>query len=182
VNIPSMGITVSPLREIFPDQERAKEANLLRPDVAPRLAPMNAVRGVAAGSAVLALAGLLLLAHHRAWGSFRNAAARPFTRAEYDIVQLFKQYPEQEAYTRALTALHRAFDAWAGRRLFADDVPRYLADHGDFANLQETIEDFFEASREVFFAGDSTRGAAVLSPSRLTELAGELARRERAVR
>jgi mxaA protein len=182
VPIPPMAVTVSPLREIFPDQERAKEANLLRPDVVPRLAPLNPVRSAAIGSAALALAGLLLLARHRAWGPFRQVAARPFTRAQYEIARLFKHHPEHEAYSRALTVLHRAFDERAGRRVLADDVPQYLADHREYSNLQETIEDFFEASRAVFFAGDDMGAAAALPPSKLTELAGELARRERAVR
>jgi len=182
VSIPAMGITVSPLREIFPDQERAKKANLLRPDVLPRLAPLTAVRSAVIGSAVLALAGVLLLAHHRAWGPFRHAAARPFTRAEQEIARLFKQYADHEAYPGALTALHRAFDERAGRRVFADDVQRFFGAHGEHGNLQEPIQDFFDASREVFFAGDPKSGAVILPPSRLMELAGELARRERAVR
>jgi mxaA protein len=182
VNIPALGITVSPLREIFPDQERAKEANLLRPDVLPRLAPLNTVRAAAIGSLIVALAGMLLLAHHRAWGPFRQAAARPFTRAEYDIARLFKDLPEPDAYRGALTALHRAFDERAGRRVFADDVQRFLVDGAEHGELRDAIQDFFEASRDVFFAGDLKSGTTVLPPGQLQELARELAIRERAIR
>lgn len=182
VNIPAIGITVSPLREIFPDQERAKEANLLRPDVLPRLAPLNTVRAAAIGSLIVALAGLMLLAHHRAWGPFRQAAARPFTRAQHEISRLFKEPSEPDAYRGALTALHRAFDERAGRRVFADDVEHFLVDCAEHGGLQDAIQAFFEASRGVFFAGDLKSGTTVLPPSELQELARELAIRERAVR
>lgn len=182
VGIPPMGITVAPLREIFPDKERAREANLLRPDALPRVTPVNGVRAAAIGSAALALAGLLLLAHHNAWGPFRRAASRPFTRALQEIDRLHHQASEPQAYAPALTVLHRAFDERAGRRVFADDVERFLQDFCEHREARDAIVDFFQSSREVFFAGDVESGVAVLPPDRLRTLAGDLARQERAVR
>lgn len=182
VQIPPLAITVSPLREIFPDKEREREANLLRPDADARLAPLNPMRYAAAGSAILALTGLLLLAHHNAWPPFRRAAARPFTRAAHDIGRVYKLQDEREAFASALTLLHRAFDERAGVRVFADDVEVFLSDNPEHQPSRASIEDFFEASREVFFGGDVLGGADILPSAALQALSHDLARQERAVR
>jgi mxaA protein len=182
VQIPPVAITVSPLREIFPDKEREREANLLRPDADASLAPLNPIRYAAAGSGLLALTGLLLLARHNAWPPFRRVATRPFTRAAHEIDHLYKLEEEREAYAAALTILHRAFDERAGRRVFANDVEAFLAAHAEHQPAEARIQDFFDASREVFFAGDVLGGAAILPAEALQVLSRELARQERAVR
>ncbi len=61
---------------------------------------------------------------------------------------------ERESYASALTLLHRAFDERAGRRVFADDVDEFLQSHVEHVPCRDAIQDFFDASREVFFGGD----------------------------
>lgn len=182
VAIPPLPVTISPLREIFPGKERDRETNLLRPDALPQLAPVGAWRTGAIGSAVLALAGLLLLAHHNAWGPFRRRAARPFTRAVAEIKALPGELALGEAYRSALTVLHRAFDESAGRRVFADDLTSYIDGHSEHRASADAIERFFEASRRVFFAADVDGGLDVLPRAGLQALAESLAREERAGR
>lgn len=182
VAVPPLPVIISPLREIFPGKERDRATNLLRPDAAAPFAPTAAIRQAALAFLALLIAGLVLLAHHWAWGPFRKRAARPFTRAAADVGSMLKASASRDAYAKALTALHRAFDTYAGHRLFADDLPGFLDKYEEFDSLAESIEDFFEASRRVFFAGDVDSGLKSFPSDRLQTLAANLARQERGAR
>jgi mxaA protein len=50
-----------------------------------------------------------------------------------------------------MLVLHRAFDATAGRRVFADDLDAFISRHQHFLPLRNRIAAFFEMSRAVFF-------------------------------
>ena len=65
---------------------------------------------------------------------------------------------EGSAALEAMLVLHRAFDATAGHRLFADDLDNFFSRHKHFMPLQHRVVAFFETSRAVFF------GAHVQAP------------------
>ena len=71
--------------------------------------------------------------------------------------------------------LHRAFDATAGRRLFADDIDDFVSRHQQFRPLRDRIGAFFEASRGVFFGG----AAEAPDMTAWVALCDDLARAER---
>lgn len=66
---------------------------------------------------------------------------------------------EADAALEAMLVLHRAFDATAGRRVFADDLDRFFSSHKHFTPLRLRTVAFFETSRAVFF------GAHVHAPA-----------------
>lgn len=182
VDIPPLTLTVSPLREIFPDQTTSRQATLLRPDALPQLAALGPWQTAAAWSAAVAGFGLVLLAHHRGWPPFSRRTARPFTRASAEIRTLLARRAGPDDYSAALTVLHRAFDIRAGRRLLADDLPAFLRACREHAPSSEDIGRFFETSRRVFFASDLDDGRRRLPDSHLVRLAHDLAAQERTVR
>ena len=59
-----------------------------------------------------------------------------------------------DAALEAMLVLHRAFDATAGRRMFADDLDAFISHHKQFIPLRQRIGAFFEVSRGVFFGAN----------------------------
>lgn len=141
--IPAWTLLMAPLRGAI------RNAPLM-PDARPQL-PQSSVSPAWIAAEILgALASLILLAWHYAWWPFTQRKARPFTSAWRQIRHL----DTDRSYADSLIALHRAFDAAAGRRVFASDLPHFLDDHPQFRMAQDEIRAFFEASRVAFFVSD----------------------------
>lgn len=175
LSIPAWTFVSSPLREIVAGQRRNPMA--LQPDVLPRPYPLAADAGRAAAAAAVAIASLIAFAAASGWGPFAGRS-RPFSIA----VRHMRRLPDLDAplgYEDALQLLHRAFDAAAGRRLFGEDVPAFLANVPALAGEQEAIDRFFTASRIAFFGDDAEMAMALLPPDALLDFARRLAAVER---
>lgn len=156
--IPEWRVLMSPLRGALPGAVPE-----LMPDIAVRPASLGGrVRwmGAAAFGALLALG---LLAHHHAWWPFRRRKARPFTAAWRAIRRLAGAEGTENTYRDSLLALHRAFDAAAGKRIFATDIDRFLDGHPEYRPARHEIGQFFAASRQAFYGSDIT-GASEAHP------------------
>ncbi len=165
----------SPLRPIA--SVSGEQQYGLRPDAAPRSPSLRRAEIVAALAGGATLLALALLAWSRAWPPFHRRPARPFAAAARAVR---KAAGAGEAGWRAAAlALHRAFDAAAGKRLFGDDVAAFLQTRPAFARHEAAIAAFFDASRRAFF-GDGANAAAALPPEELNRLARDLASAERA--
>lgn len=177
LEVPAWSFLMSPLREIV--STRAGASMALQPDVAPRPHDLALERGLVSASAGLALIVLAALAWLRGWRGFRKRH-RPFELAARNIAKCLAAPPKLENYLDALLALHRAFDAAAGRRLLADDLRGFIDSRPGFRSLADEMARFFAASRQAFF-GTGTDGATRLLPAtELDRLARRLARLERA--
>ncbi|ABD87470.1 hypothetical protein [Rhodopseudomonas palustris] len=175
--IPAFAFTASPIRELFPEKSGETVATFLKPDA--RATPVSAgwaPHGLAL-SAAIALLTLVLLAWHYAWWPFVARPDRPFTRAARVIAGLAGDAVAAVDYRAALLALHRAFDATAKRRLLADDVDGFLAQHPEFAACRAEVVRFFQSSRDSFFGG---RATASMPLQAVKTLAAQLAAAERA--
>ena len=146
--VPGFTFTASPFRH---DLQAAADPALLRPDHPALAARDAAARWLAvAGGTLALLAGLTLLAE-RGW---RGRGGRgPFAEADRQIASARRR---GEA-AGALLALHRAFDATAGRRVLAADIGDFLAQQQHFAPSRHDVETFFSWSRKAFF--DAAGGA-----------------------
>jgi mxaA protein len=123
----------------------------LRPDrIAPPipLAPIESRLSVGiAGLLLTALAWVAWLV----WRNWRASAGQPFARAMTEMRGTDGTAPE------AWYALHRAFDATAGRALRAETLPELFRRAPHLTPLRAQIEEFFRQSAARFFAGASTR-------------------------
>jgi mxaA protein len=169
---------MSPLREIRPSQ--VDVASLVRPDVAPALIPLTMARDLTIGSGIAALLFLGLLAYHRAWWPFTHRRQRPFAQAIRSVRRAFAGGTGTDGYLTGLLTLHRAFDASAGRRLLAADVPILIERMPVFRPLEPEIGQFFQASQRAFFGADPPAAMTILSPEALVTFGTRLAAAERA--
>jgi mxaA protein len=153
----------------------------VRADVEPVSVPVAGARAAALGSGIATLLLLGMVAHHWAWWPFTEQRRRPFARAARAVRQaLAPPAVQTEGYLVALLSLHRAFDATAGRRVLAEDVPEFDRQHAAFRPLQADIERFYAASQRAFFGADPARAMAMLPPGSLVSLGRRLADAERA--
>lgn len=184
VAVPPWSFLMSPLREIVTTTQGATMA--LRPDVQPRPIPTSdTLRGllVTLGCGLLA-AGIL--ARQMGWGPFDRRRDRPFARAARTVrselsssASSYTSPYSAPAYRTALLALHRAFDAKAGKGVFAEDLPGFFAAHPAFAAVEAEVRRLFAASRRLFFSEDPSAAARDLPPAELVALARRLRAVER---
>lgn len=175
LTIPAWTFVSSPLRELVASQRGNPMA--LQPDIRPRTYPLAGDARLAAAAAAVAAASLLVFAAASGWGPFAGRS-RPFATA----LRHMRRLPDLDAqlgYEDALQLLHRAFDEAAGQRLFAEDVPGFLAPRPALANEAEAIDRFFTASRIAFFGDAPETAMALLPPEVLIDLARRLAAVER---
>jgi mxaA protein len=175
--IPAWSFLMSPLREII--SSRAGASLALHPDAVPRTHMLGVEQGLAAVSAAMAIAALGGLAWLRGSGFFRKRH-RPFGAAARRVTRCLATSRKAETYLAALLALHRAFDAAAGHRLLADDLPSFLELRPGFRSVAGETAGFFTASRHAFFGGGAEQANALLPASDLVSLARRLAALERA--
>ncbi|MFG1478913.1 nonribosomal peptide synthetase MxaA [Xanthobacter sp. V4C-4] len=172
--VPGFAFVATPLRELV--SSRGGNPLALQPDIPPAPIPLSPLAARTGLAATLALFALLALALVRGWRPFRRAV-RPFAQAERAIRR--DGTGDRDSYRAALLALHRAFDASAGRRLLSDDVGAFLAQDRRFAGLAGEIDAVFAASRIAFFGAGLDAARAQLSADRLRAIARRLTRAER---
>lgn len=183
VRLPPFTFITSPLREIFPEKSGETSETFLRPDAPPQLLATRDTLNATLALAGLSLALLALLARHLSWFPFHKRAARPFSQAARDVEHVLSGTAAGSgAYREAALILHRAFDAAAGERLLAADVPLFIERHPEHRDSRVAIEDFFNVSRALFFGEGTAIGGIAASPAFLRDLAGRLRREERGVR
>lgn len=176
LTVPAFTFIASPLREIT----KAAGGNpmALKPDMLPEPYDLRADYLRAAIALAVTLACLLLLAALRGWGPFARRR-HPFALAGRRMKAVLSQGASEGAYQDALVLLHRAFDAAAGRRLLADDLPAFLDERPALAGEAGRIGRFFEASRIAFFGAGPQRAMALLPSADLLALAQRLTAVER---
>lgn len=176
VTIPAWSFLMSPLREIISTPAGASIP--LQSDVVPRLHSLAPGQRLAMGAAALAIIALAMLGGLRGWGPLRRKH-RPFGLAARKVAHCLVAPTRAENYLGALLALHRAFDAAAGRRLLAEDLKGFLDLRPGFRCIAGEIARFFAASRQAFFGAGAEYGMALLSDHDLALLARRLASLER---
>lgn len=176
--VPAWTFLMSPLREIMPG--KVEGGVYLRPDLRPQPIDLSTLQWWAGGSAAANVVFFLLLARHRAWWPFQGRSRRPFAQAVRAARRGLEAGEDAAAYCTALLAFHRAFDATAGRRLMADDLPDFLTSSPAFQSDEPDLRRFFLASRRAFFGSDVAGAMALLPPGALLELGRRLTVAERA--
>ncbi len=168
LHVPAWRITVSPLTPAPPGGSAS--TGDLRPDRGPPSAPVGTIRrhlqlsSGALGATVIAWVGWI------AWRNRRAATREPFARALRVIGGLEDSSPP------AWQALHRAFDATAGRVVQPATLPALFAHAPQLLPLRADIERFYAQSAEMFFGGGSPKGDR-LSPRELCTRLRRLERR-----
>ncbi|HXF76271.1 MAG TPA: nonribosomal peptide synthetase MxaA, partial [Methylomirabilota bacterium] len=170
---------MSPLREIEVKLPEEGPSGYLLPDAKPQVGSARAARMGFAAALAFAATASLALAYYYSCGPFRKRPARPFTQAARAIKRRLAVRMSEDSYRQSLLDLHRAFDLAAGKRLFAGDVPDFLATHSEFAPMARDIARFFATSREAFFADKTNLASAAMSPAAVAELSARLGEAER---
>ncbi|WP_068463876.1 hypothetical protein [Hyphomicrobium sulfonivorans] len=180
VTVPGFEFISSPIRQLFASSSQSSGSSVaLQPDVVPYPLTTGRERTAMLVSGLIALASLIALAWHQAWWPFHKRAARPFTDTARYLRSNAGKLQDASGYRTALLRLHRAFDLRAGRRVLADDVDGFLADHPEFKPYAAEVEAMFASSRQTFF-GNNVDGASKQLPlSALTDLSSKLAVAER---
>ncbi len=168
IRVPAWRITVSPLTPAPPGASAS--TGDLRPDREPPPASVGTIRrhlqlsSGALGATAIAWMGWV------AWRNRRAATREPFARALHVIGGLDDSSP------RAWQALHRAFDATAGRVVQPATLPALFNHAPQLLPLRADIERFYAQSAEMFFAGGAPSGDR-LSPRELCTRLRRLERR-----
>lgn len=182
VEIPSWSFVTSPLRALASAAD--PQAMVPRPDVLPRPIPTGRTMAALATTLALSLIAFIALAWQAGWGPFGRRRSRPFARAARTIGHtLDSRYTTRhtsDGYRDALRILHRAFDATAGKGVFAEDLPAFFAAHPAFRAAESEVRRLFSASRRAFFGADPTGAAGDLPPADLIAIARRLRGVERA--
>lgn len=177
VNVPAWSFLMSPLREII--SVTPGQAMALRPDIAPQPIPTAATMRRLIAALGLALAAFLALAWQKGWGPFGRRRSRPFAQAARAIAAPLATAPDAPSYRRALLALHRAFDATAGKGVFAEDLPAFFEAHPAFRAAEAEVRRLFAASRRAFFGEDPQGAQRELPPLELVAISRRLRAVER---
>ncbi|QFR33759.1 nonribosomal peptide synthetase MxaA [Ancylobacter sp. TS-1] len=179
VEVPPWSFLMSPLREIV--ATGAGPAMALRPDIAPAPIPTGTTLRRLLAALAVALLAFLVLAWQMGWGPFGRRAARPFARAARAVPTSLGTTadPSPAAYGGALRALHRAFDATAGKGVFAEDLPDFFRAYPAFHAAEAEVRRLFNASRRAFFGGDMDGARRELPPEALVALSRRLRAVER---
>lgn len=177
VNVPAWSFLMSPLREII--STAPGQAIALRPDVAPQPIPTAATMRRLIMALGLALVAFLALAWQKGWRPLGRRRSRPFARAARAIASPLTSTPDTPSYHGALLALHRAFDATAGRGVFAEDLPAFFEAHPAFRAVEAEVRRLFAASRRAFFRDDLQGAQRELPPLELVAISRRLRAVER---
>lgn len=175
--IPAWPFLASPIREIIPP--KGEGWTYLRPDVHPAHIAMTAEWRILAASTLAAALSFVMLAYGRAWPPFHRRPDRPFAQAARALAKTARDPVGEAEYRAALLILHRAFDAAAGRRAFAEDAVSLLQSRPAFEQLKPGVERFFAASRRVFFGSQVSEAMALTPFEEIAELGARLRAAER---
>ncbi len=173
--IPGFSYLASPFRH---DLNPIIESAALRGDHPFLTVPLASAKLRLIASFLVALVAAVLLAAGRGWLPGLRMRGRPFAHASRQVSQLSRQ-DNEEARVAALLALHRAFDAAAGKRVLAGDLDQFIGRHSAFLPLRADIERFFAASRAMFFGPAADTATALATLPDLVTLGRRLKRAER---
>ncbi len=153
-------------------------ASDLQADQLPRLLPQR-TEYLALYAAVLlvALAGL-------AWRYFGFTLAdkqQPFTQT-WKRWRRRRRARDEATTLAAMRDIHQAFNATAGKTVFAETLDAFFAEHRQFEPLRVPINDFFACSRNVFFAAGNGEQVARQTPAELVEFLRRCSDAERGLR
>lgn len=180
VRVRDFGFITSPIRQLFAATSQSGGSAVgLQPDAPPMRLPTGRERTALLAASALALGSLVALAWHNAWWPFHRRAARPFTDASRYLRANAGRLGDARGYRAALLKLHRAFDLAAGRRVLADDVAGFIAQHPEFVPYASDVERLFSSSRQAFFANDVDQARATMPLETLAELSARLGAAER---
>jgi len=177
--VPSFSFVMAPLREVKPQMPPEGPEGYLRPDIVPHASSTRDSRIGFGTGLLITFAALVLYAYYAAWWPFGKRPARPFTQTARALRRLQRQPEDGNSFRNGLLDLHRAFDATAGRRLLAEDVPRFLSAHAQFRPFAPEIERFFATSRQAFFGNDLPGAAKAMPLSAIAALGSKLGEAER---
>jgi mxaA protein len=82
----------------------------------------------------------------------------PFATALLTLRTLAASAPSVARRQAALRAVHRAFDATVGFRVFAARLEEFFALHPEFLEMRDAAKNFFELSRQEFFGPGGADG------------------------
>lgn len=165
--VPATRVRVSPLI--------SDSGDTLQDDQPPaRIVQNKAATGMLAAFLVFLLAIIV----NRRWG-FPWSDSGPFTRSYRRLRGAQLRSFDHETYTRTLKDIHHAFNESAGKTMFVDDVPEFLATHERYQSLDSQVSDYFSHSRDYFFADESSMSVKRYSPDDLLALVRSLSEIER---
>ena len=183
-SIPAYQIVMSPLREYavadFMSGKSVEFADIMAPDAKAQVISTSRQATLLGLSLVALATSTILLLWHYAKGPFARRQGRPFTIADRRIRELQTAQTGDARYGDSLIALHRAFDAAYGRRVFTEDLSGFLRQRPRFSSLHEKLQQFFESSRLFFFSGDKNAAENRFPIEDVRKLAADLARKEKA--
>lgn len=127
--------------------------------------------------AALLVAGLLGYGAWRRWLLPRLRRGRfPFASAYGKLRRLLRQAPTAEDYRLGLRAFHAAVNTAAGKVVFIENLPEFVAHTPAYATLQPDLAALYAHSREVFF-----NNAPIEEPADSLRQLADLCRRCRAL-
>ncbi len=140
----------------------------LRPDRSAALIVLAPMQRRFAASIALLIATIGAWLAWWAWRNWRASSAQPFAAALREMRHV------DDTTAAAWHALHRAFDATAGRAVRAETLPALFDRAPQLQPMRTAIEQFFSQSAARFFAGQEPR-----SPVSVHALCRELRRIEK---
>lgn len=179
VIVPAWGFTIAPITASSERPEGALPP--LRPPLPPPALDTRASLARVALAAAGALAVALWLAYLHLMLPFVSRTRGPFARACREIARIRRRENEDVAYQAALAAVHRAFNATAGRVVFEHELDGFFREHPRFETLRKPVAHVFECSTAEFFGDGGGTGAARERLEELLELCRACRDRERSV-
>lgn len=164
VVIPVWGFTIGPV--VKPEERPPGTLPDLRPALPPTPIPTTARTARVAALGLLAVGLLALVAWRHLRERFGWIAPGPFGHACRRLERRTKTAHAPGTYEDALVDVHAAFNATAGRAVFAHDLARFFIEHPRFEPLRAPIEVLFAESAVLFY------GSGGESPSRGQSLDG----------
>ena len=152
VVIPAWGFTVGPI--VAPEERGAGRLPSLRPALPPPPFPTDAHTARVGALVLAALALLVPILRDRLIGRRGAHAARHFDRAYRRLRRRAKDPALPGAPEEALSEVHAAFNATAGRAVFEHDLARFFVEHPRFEPLRASIEAFFAESGRLLYGHD----------------------------
>ena len=153
VVIPAWGFTIGPI--VTPVERLPGAPPDLRPALPPPPVPLTTRTARVAALGFLAVALLVLVARGWLRGRLGRGIRGHFEHAYRQMQRRMKGQPAHGAYVDTLVEMHAAFNATAGRAVFARDLERFFAEHPGFEPLRVRIEALFAESGRLFYgAGD----------------------------
>ncbi|MEO5861294.1 MAG: hypothetical protein ABIW48_02725 [Burkholderiales bacterium] len=145
-------ITLAPLT---PEEVLARDGlEAMRPDTPPTGVDTKAVRRRLIGYG-LVLAAIVLYGAYRYFGiPYLAKMRRPFARAYRDLTRLNQR---DFVFSQVIDRIHKALNETAGRSLFIANVDHFLSCREIDRSLTILTREFFEISRDEFFAGGNLK-------------------------